>query len=93
VVVCERFTVCVRHEKVLTHNEGEEENVTTFPEQGNGVRQEVAAWAEGLRSGKRDPRQAPEEGLRDLEVVSDLSLQFWEGGGVNPGVMMGANGC
>jgi predicted dehydrogenase len=41
-----------------------------FPDEGQGVKQEVAAWAKGLQSGNTDPKQGIEEALKDLEIVS-----------------------
>ena len=72
-VACEKGTVVVSKSKV-TVKEGEgkdaKERVKEFSDEGSGVKQEVRAWAEGILAGKQDPRQTPEEALKDLEVVS-----------------------
>jgi hypothetical protein len=43
-----------------------------FPNQGSGVKQEVAAWAESLASGQANHRQSPEEALADLEILEKM---------------------
>jgi hypothetical protein len=54
----------------VTVREGEEnENkseIHEFKNDGNGVKQEVAVWAQGIVDGKPDPRFSPEEALVDL---------------------------
>lgn len=84
-VACEKGTVLVSRGKVVVRRRGEaggetKEEVREFPEEGSGVKQEVAAWAESLVSGKRDEMQAPEEALKDLEVVEACLKSGEEGG-------------
>lgn len=69
VVACEKGTVDVGFDKT-TVKRGDDEKSESFPEDKNGVRQEVKAWAESIAQGKQDPLQSPEEGLADLEIVS-----------------------
>lgn len=83
-VACERGTVVVSRGKVVVRRKGEDgesrEEVKEFPDEGSGVKQEVAAWAESLVSGKRDEMQSPEEALKDLEVVEACLKSGEEGG-------------
>lgn len=75
VVACEKGTVDVGFDKTIVKEEGEERS-EDFPEDKNGVRQEVKAWAESIAQGKQNPLQSPEEALADLEIVSLLALLF-----------------
>lgn len=52
----------------------------TFEMRSWGVTEEVAAWARGLRVGRPDPAQAPEEALADLEFVEKMFLSGEQGG-------------
>lgn len=52
------------------------EETKEFSGEGAGVKQEVKAWGEGIESGKQDPRQTPEEALKDLEVVCPLEKRL-----------------
>jgi len=67
VVSCENGSVHVDRGKVTITKDGSEE-VKEF-EDGNGVKPEVKAWAEGIAAGKQHQRQIPEEALKDLDVV------------------------
>jgi hypothetical protein len=49
--------------------DGKEEK-KEFPDEGEGVKQEVAAWAAGLKRGEMDEQQSPQEALQDMRVVS-----------------------
>lgn len=69
VVSCERGSVEVGFDETLSKRIGEEPQTERFPEDKNGVRQEIKAWAEALTSGKQNVLQSPEEALADLEVV------------------------
>ncbi|OCK82602.1 oxidoreductase-like protein family [Lepidopterella palustris CBS 459.81] len=70
-VACEKGTLTVFRGKVVVTNDGKEET-KEFPEEGNGVKEEVRAWGESLVAGKVNPRQAPEEALADLEVLEAM---------------------
>lgn len=70
-VACEKGTVTVSKGKVTTKRDGKEE-VKDFPDEGNGVKQEIVAWAKELGEGKTDERQSPEEALRDLEILEAM---------------------
>lgn len=48
--------------------------------EGNGVKQEVAAWALSIAEGKANPRQSPQEALADLEILEKM-LRSGEGHG------------
>ena len=73
-VACERGSVTVREGSVAVRREGREEAESReFPDEGEGVMQEVEAWAKGIVEGGKTElrrRQNPEEALADLEVVS-----------------------
>ena len=60
--------MCIR-DRVTVVRDGEE-SVKEIPDEGNGVKQEVQAWAASLAEGKADRLQSPEEALADLEIVS-----------------------
>lgn len=77
IVACEQGTVeCDRDRVIVRRKDSEEEEVEEFPDDGNGVVQEVRAWAESIEQGKHDALQSPEEALRDLEIVS--YLYYWQ---------------
>jgi len=82
-VACEKGSVTVIMSKVTVRqgqqSEGNFEE-SEFEDEGSGVKQEVAAWAEGLADGKPDPRQSPEEALADLEILEKM-LKSGEGHG------------
>ena len=73
IVACEKGTVQADRGKVTVIRDGEE-SVKEFPDEGNGVKQEVQAWAASLAEGKADRLQSPEEALADLEIVSPTCL-------------------
>ncbi|KAJ4290420.1 hypothetical protein N0V90_010636 [Kalmusia sp. IMI 367209] len=75
----EKGTVTVTRGKVTVKRDGNEE-VKEFPEEGSGVKPEIAAWGKALSENKADPRQSAEEALRDLQVLEAL-LQSGEKGG------------
>lgn len=76
----EKGTVTISRSRVTVVRDGKEE-VKEFPEEGNGVKQEIAGWAKALGEGKPDPRQSPEEALKDLQLLEAI-LQSGEKGGV-----------
>ncbi|KAF2264734.1 NAD(P)-binding protein [Lojkania enalia] len=78
-VACQKGTVTVSRGKVTVEEDGKEE-VQEFPDEGNGVVQEIKAWAESLIKGDVDPRQSPEEALKDL-VFLEQCLRSGENGG------------
>lgn len=77
-VVCERGTVTTGFGSgpmspayVSVKRAGvDDEERKDFPEAGFGVKPEVTAWGEKLEKGGFDERQAPEQALKDLEIVS-----------------------
>ncbi|EON69762.1 hypothetical protein W97_09025 [Coniosporium apollinis CBS 100218] len=79
-LACEKGTVTVLRSMVKIVKDGKEET-KEFSGEGAGVKQEVKAWGEGIESGNQDPRQTPEEALKDLEVLEAM-LQSGEGNGV-----------
>ncbi|KAL6703538.1 hypothetical protein ACN47E_009563 [Coniothyrium glycines] len=79
VVAAEKGSVLVAGGKVVVTRDGKEE-VKEFPEEGNGVNQEIKAWAESLKDGQRNARQSPEEALNDLRVL-EAALRSGEQGG------------
>jgi predicted dehydrogenase len=72
-VACKGGTVCVSRGVVIVVIDGKEEK-RTFDNEGDGVKQEVAAWADGIQKKKVDERQSPGEALKDLQVVSSAFL-------------------
>ena len=82
-IACERGSVTVEGSKV-TVRQGEEkdENVsmTEFENQGSGVEQELAAWAQGIVDGRPNPKQSPEEALADLEILEKMLKSGEENG-------------
>lgn len=71
-IACENGTVSIIGNKVTVHKTGEETVEKDFPDEGSGVKQEVAAWVEALVAGKPNPRQSPEEALADLEILEKM---------------------
>jgi predicted dehydrogenase len=69
IIACQNGTVDVGFDKTIV-KKGDDETSKDFPEDNNGVRQELKAWGESISAGKADPLQSPEEALADLEVVS-----------------------
>ncbi|KAI5840259.1 hypothetical protein DFP73DRAFT_559349 [Morchella snyderi] len=71
VVVCEKGVVTATWDKV-TVQRGAEIEVREFPEDGSGVKQEVAAFSEAILKGTADERQAPELAYRDLDIIETM---------------------
>jgi predicted dehydrogenase len=71
IVACQNGTVDVGFDKTIV-KKGDDESTKDFPEDKNGVRQELKAWGESISRGRADPLQSPEEALADLEVVSSV---------------------
>lgn len=67
-VACEKGSVHVSRGTVTVLREGKEE-VNRFEDEGNGVKQEIKAWAESLEKGQRNEAQSPEEALSDLKIL------------------------
>jgi predicted dehydrogenase len=76
-IACENGSVVVTGTKV-TVNKGEqdqrESTEKNFVNEGNGVEQEVAAWAQALVDKTPNPKQSPEEALADLEILEKMLL-------------------
>ena len=79
-VACENGSVHVSRGKVTVTKVGKEAEVKEFNDEGNGVNQEIKAWAESLEKGARNEMQSPEEALRDLQVL-EACLRSGEQGG------------
>ena len=80
-IACDHGSVIVAEGSVTVRKVGSEEAETkAFPDEGEGVVQEVEAWAKGIIEGGKNTelkrRQSPEEALADLEVVSATFLKF-----------------
>jgi predicted dehydrogenase len=74
-VSCENGSVTVGRSSVTVRQGEQKDGKSTeklFPEEGSGVKQEVAAWAKSIVAGKQDPAQSPEEALADLEILEKL---------------------
>lgn len=67
-VAAEKGSVKVSRGKVTITRAGNEE-VREFADEGNGVKQEIKAWAEALKSGRKNEKQSPEEALNDLRLL------------------------
>jgi predicted dehydrogenase len=78
-VAAEKGTVTVTRGKVTVVKDGKED-VKEFPGEGDGVKQEVKAWAESLEKGQPNEKQSPEEALRDLEFL-EASFNSGNNGG------------
>lgn len=63
--------VSIDGDKVTVQAKGGEKTSKDF-ERTSGVSEEVACWAQGLRDGKQDGRQTPEEALADLEFLQAI---------------------
>lgn len=68
-VACEKGSVHVSRGTVTVSRSGEEAVVEEFRDEGNGVKQEIKAWAESLDKGARNEAQSPGEALKDLKVL------------------------
>lgn len=79
-VACQNGTVTVVGSKVIVQETGGKPIEKEFPNEGSGVKQEVAAWVDSLFAGKPNPRQSPEEALADLEILEKM-LKSGEGHG------------
>lgn len=79
-MACEKGTVTIVGSKVMVEETGGKPVEKEFPNEGSGVKQEVAAWADSLVAGKSDPRQSPEEAMADLEILEKM-LKSGEGNG------------
>jgi len=82
-VACEKGSVTIVGSKVTVRLGEESEgniSVTEFKDEGNGVKQEVAAWAESISDGEPNPKQSPEQALGDLEILEKM-LKSGEGHG------------
>ena len=82
-VACEGGSVTIKEGLVMVKRAGGgEKESREFPDEGEGVAQEVEAWARGMvEGGEREMsrRQSPEEALADLELVSEMSYIFVAG--------------
>lgn len=76
---CEKGSVHVSRGKV-TILKDEKEAMMDFKNEGNGVQQEIAAWAESLEKGKRNEAQCPEEALNDLKILEACLRSGAQGG-------------
>lgn len=68
-VACEKGSVHVARGKVIVTKDGKEAEVKEFKDEGNGVKQEIKAWAASLEKGTRNESQSPTEALQDLKVL------------------------
>jgi len=79
-VACEHGNVHVSRGKVTITKNGKVVEEKEFADEGNGVQQEIKAWAQSLEKGNMNPEQSPEEALGDLEVL-ESALRSGENGG------------
>ncbi|KAI9671441.1 MAG: hypothetical protein M1831_004350 [Alyxoria varia] len=71
-VACEKGTVTVGRSQVAVCDNDGQEVIKDFPNEGQGVAQEVETWATSMCTGVRDARLYPEEALKDLEVLEAM---------------------
>jgi predicted dehydrogenase len=79
-VACEKGSVHVARGKVTITKNGKDAETKEFPDEGNGVNQEIKAWAKSLEAGKRNEMQSPEEALKDLEILESCLKSGEQGG-------------
>ncbi|KAG9190988.1 glucose-fructose oxidoreductase [Alternaria panax] len=79
-VACEKGSVHCARGKVTITKDGKDPETKEFPDEGNGVNQEIKAWAESLEQGKRNEMQSPEEALKDLEIIESCLKSGEQGG-------------
>ncbi|KAI4615592.1 uncharacterized protein J4E87_009051 [Alternaria ethzedia] len=79
-VACEKGSVHVARGKVTITRDGKDPETKEFPDEGNGVNQEIKAWAKSLEQGKRNEMQSPEEALKDLEILESCLKSGEQGG-------------
>lgn len=79
-VACENGSVHVSRGKVTVTKVGREAEVREFKDEGNGVKQEIQAWAEGLEKGVRNEKQSPEDALGDLQILEGCLRSGEQGG-------------
>ncbi|KAF2753050.1 oxidoreductase-like protein family [Pseudovirgaria hyperparasitica] len=71
VIVTEQGTVSVTIGAVTVAS-GDDKRTVEFTHEGNGVKQEMKVWAEGMLSGKQDSRLSAYEALKDLQVLEAM---------------------
>ncbi|KAH7083824.1 hypothetical protein FB567DRAFT_473806 [Paraphoma chrysanthemicola] len=81
-VAAEKGSVHVSRGTVTVTQDGKVVETKEFKDEGNGVKQEVSAWAESLGSGEWRSEQGGEEAVRDLEVIEGALRSGEEGGKV-----------
>ncbi|KAL1797688.1 hypothetical protein ACET3X_004294 [Alternaria dauci] len=79
-VACEKGSVHCARGKVTITKDGKDPETKEFPDEGNGVNQEIKAWATSLEQGKRNEMQSPEEALKDLEILESCLKSGEQGG-------------
>ncbi|OAG23150.1 NAD(P)-binding protein [Alternaria alternata] len=79
-VACEKGSVHCARGKVTITKDGKDPETRNFPDEGNGVNQEIKAWAKSLEQGKRNEMQSPEEALKDLEILESCLKSGEQGG-------------
>ncbi|KAL9082789.1 MAG: hypothetical protein Q9159_006165 [Coniocarpon cinnabarinum] len=72
-IACEDGTVTILGDSVVTADKYGHESAKHFKSEGwGGVNHEVKCWAEGMQTGKWNPRMKPEEALADLEIIEAM---------------------
>ncbi|CAN9236343.1 unnamed protein product [Alternaria alternata] len=79
-VACEKGSVHCARGKVTITKDGKDPETRDFPDEGNGVNQEIKAWTKSLEQGKRNEMQSPEEALKDLEILESCLKSGEQGG-------------
>ncbi|KAF1834677.1 NAD(P)-binding protein [Decorospora gaudefroyi] len=79
-VACEKGVVHVARGKVTVTKTSQDAETKEFLDEGNGVNQEIKAWAQSLVNGKRNDMQSPDEALKDLEILESCLKSGEQGG-------------
>ncbi|KAI5788692.1 oxidoreductase family protein [Pyronema domesticum] len=73
IVACDGGVVKVQGGgKVTVKKNGEQDRVIEHKEHGNGVKEEIVAFADAILAGKIDENQSPENALVDLELIEKM---------------------
>lgn len=83
-IIGENGSVSIIDDNVVVRKVDGESTEKAFVWEGYGVKPEIAAWAKGIEAGKPDPRQSPEQGLADLEILEKMLRSGEEGGKPQP---------
>lgn len=81
-VIGDKGSVSIAGDNVIVRDADGEYTERAFDWGSYGVKNEIKAWAAALEAGKPDPRQSPEQGLADLEILEKMLRSGEQGGKV-----------